>query len=359
MQAGTSDNSGDDESPLPSEVRHARLTDPARLARLRASGLLDGAIVPVLDRLTRIASVLLDVPVSAVSLVDDLGQHFPGMTGLDGAADERRSTPLSQSFCQHVVTRDAALIVENASEHPLVAHSLPAEAMGVVAYAGVPLRNADGFTLGAFCAVDVVPKKWSPEQLQLLEDIAKAAMAEIDLRTTVRALLDNQAQLRHDATRDLLTGVLNRRGLSELAPPQLALAQRTAQPFSVLAVDLDGFKQINDTLGHDTGDAALVEMAQLLAAEVREGDCVVRMGGDEFLILLADSDHSQALAFVSRLQQRLRARNAETDSAYQLSAAMGVGSWTPATPLCFSAVLEAADVSMYADKRTRSATAGG
>ncbi|MCY7287133.1 MAG: GAF domain-containing protein, partial [Cryobacterium sp.] len=133
-------------------VLQSRLTDPRRLEALRASALLDGAQNPVLDRLTRLVTRFLGVPVSLVTLVGDGGQHFPGLTGLSGWAGERRGTPLTHSFCQHVVGRDETLVIQDAAIDPLVMSNLAFSELGVVAYLGVPLRTSSGDTLGALCA---------------------------------------------------------------------------------------------------------------------------------------------------------------------------------------------------------------
>ncbi len=172
-----------DSVPLSPAVHMARLTDPARLAALEASLLLDGVGLPILDRLARIACALLAVPVALVSLVDDHGQHFPGLAGLEGFAGDDRGTPLSHSFCQYVVTSDCAMLVEDAALSELVRDNLARRDLGVVAYAGVPLRNAEGQTLGAFCAIDTKPRAWADDDLSLLENLAAAAMAEIRARS--------------------------------------------------------------------------------------------------------------------------------------------------------------------------------
>jgi len=172
-----------------------RITAPARLAALRATGLLDGGSNAVLDRLTRLVTRLLGVPVALVSLVDERGQHFPGLAGLGGWAGEQRSTPLTHSFCQHVVTSESMLVVTDAAVHPLVRDNEAHTELGVVAYAGVPLRSTDGHTYGALCAIDTTPVVWTAEQLAILEDLAAAAMAEIELRATARSLIATQVSL--------------------------------------------------------------------------------------------------------------------------------------------------------------------
>ncbi|HYW49938.1 MAG TPA: sensor domain-containing diguanylate cyclase [Gemmatimonadaceae bacterium] len=346
---------------------HARLTSASRLAALQASGLLDGATTEVLDRLARLVTRLLGVPIALVSLVDDRGQHFPGMAGLGGWAGDARGTPLSHSFCQHVVATDRMLLVEDASQHPLVRDNLAFTELGVVAYAGVPLRTADGETLGALCAIDTAPARWVPEQVATLEDLSAAAMAEIELRATMRSLLVAQAELQasqyelqaaHDrlkaqSVRDQLTGLLNRRGFSDAARQQLAVAERTKAAFLVAALDLDGFKQINDTFGHDVGDEALTEMAVVLTETFRTSDIIARFGGDEFVVLLTNNDVAEADAVRARLLDALAAHNAEPGREFTLATSIGIAAWTPEVPKSLPVLLKEADDAMYAEKRMR------
>ncbi len=346
---------------------HARLTSPTRLAALQSSGLLDGAATPVLDRLARLVTRLLGVPIALVSLVDDRGQHFPGLAGLGGWAGEARGTPLTHSFCQHVVATDRMLLVEDASIHPLVRENLAFKDLGVVAYAGVPLRTADGETLGALCAIDTAPVAWRPEQVATLEDLAAAAMAEIELRATTRALLLSQEnlqasrdalQIAHDrvkaqSVRDQLTGLLNRRGFSDAARQQLAVAQRSGDPFLVAALDLDGFKKINDTFGHDVGDEALTEMAVILTETFRASDVIARFGGDEFVLLLTNTGEAELDAVRTRLEGALAAHNAAAGREFALATSLGLTSWEPATSRPLPVLLKEADDAMYAEKRAR------
>jgi len=169
-------------------VLQTRLSDSRRLVSLRASVLLDGAQNDVLDRLTRLVTRFLGVPVSLVSLVADDGQHFPGLAGLGGWAGEARGTPLTHSFCQHVVGRGEMLVVDDAALDPLVMGNLAVSELGVVAYLGVPLRTVSGDILGALCAIDAKPLHWTAEQIATLEDLAAAAMAEIELSAATLSL---------------------------------------------------------------------------------------------------------------------------------------------------------------------------
>lgn len=296
---------------------------------------------------------MLGVPVSVVSLVDDHAQHFPGLTGLGGWALERRGTPLSHSFCQHVVGRNKALVIENAAVDPLVMNNLAFIELGVVAYLGVPLRTPSGHTLGALCAIDTKPLKWTDEQRETLEDLAVAAMVEIELRATTVALLAAHDKLRTQATRDALTGLLNRHGFSESARHMVALAQRMKVPFAILALDLDAFKQINDMLGHDVGDEALVEMANMLQEQTRDTDLVGRMGGDEFVILCPNTGADDIAGLLHRMMAALDGFNAVPDRDYVLATSAGIAVWDTTEPVSLARLLGAADASMYENKRLR------
>ncbi len=115
------------------------------------------------------------------------------------------------------------------------------------------------------------------------------------------------SELRANASTDPLTGLANRRGLATAYARELAQHQRTGRPFSLLVADLDRFKQINDALGHKAGDRALVEVSELLLAQVRAVDTAARIGGDEFALLLSDADDVHAAGVAERLDAAVHA----------------------------------------------------
>ena len=177
----------------------AILADAARVAAVRSTGLARGESSPVLDRLTRLVSRVLGVPISLVTLVDEASQHFPGLTGLGGWAGDGRGTPMSHSFCQHVVTSGAELVVSDAAADPMGRDNLAYRELDVVGYAGVPLTTSDGLRLGALCAIDHTPRQWSEEQLETLRELAVAAMSELELRRAVNALRERDSLLQEQA----------------------------------------------------------------------------------------------------------------------------------------------------------------
>ena len=127
------------------------LDAPGRLEALYGTGLMDSEVSDRYDRLTRLASNLLGAPVALVSLVDDRRQFFKSSLGLAEPWASERETPLSHSFCQHVVTSGSPLRIENAPEHPLVKDNLAIPDLGVIAYLGVPIVGSAGDNLGSFC----------------------------------------------------------------------------------------------------------------------------------------------------------------------------------------------------------------
>ena len=171
------------------------IEDPARVAAVAATGLLDSPASPALDRLTRMTTQLLGVPSSVVTLIDRNRQFFAGSSDYGDSALPKRETPLEYSFCQHVVAQAAPMVVTDARQHPLLFDNPAVLEDGVLAYAGMPLISSDGHALGSFCAFDTKAHEWSARDLQILQDLAQAAMTEIELRFAGRLLQEQQEQL--------------------------------------------------------------------------------------------------------------------------------------------------------------------
>ncbi|GGR71558.1 hypothetical protein GCM10010169_14290 [Micromonospora fulviviridis] len=186
------------------------LTDPERLRSL-AETHLGAAPDEAFDRFARLVGDLLDVPVALVSLVTADRQFFPGATGLPEPWAGRRETPLSHSFCQHVVDVEVPMVLPDARLHPRVRGNLAFEDLGVVAYAGMPLTDLDGRVLGSLCAIDSKPRAWTAEQLRTLADLAAACSSELRLRIAVAGA--EQARRRAEEAHDRLAMLA---GLSEL-----------------------------------------------------------------------------------------------------------------------------------------------
>lgn len=161
------------------------LKDPHRLAALRSTALLDTPAEEAFDRLSRLAVRFTGAPIGLVSLVDVDRQFFKSCIGLPEPWCTRRETPLSHSFCQHNRVAGVPLVIDDAREHPLFKDNPAVRDLSVVAYLGIPLVSADGYVLGSFCVLDTRPRFWSEREVETLQDLASAVMAEISLRSQV------------------------------------------------------------------------------------------------------------------------------------------------------------------------------
>lgn len=162
-----------------------------------------------------------------------------------------------------------------------------------------------------------------------------------------------QMAMKNESLIDELTVVYNRRGFLALAEQHAKLAHRTGKPFMVIFVDLDGMKQINDTLGHLEGDRALVETAGLLRSCLRESDILARLGGDEFAILLIGIAGNVDKIIQRRFQEKLESFNAEPGRKYKLSFSVGMVVSTAEQPYSIEELLNQADALMYKQKQDK------
>ena len=171
------------------------LTNEARLDALQRTSLLDSPPEEAFDRLTRLATTVLRVPVALVSLVDGDRQFFKSDCGLSEPLASSRQTPLTHSFCQYAVGSREPLVVADARRDPRFGHTHAFSELGVIAYAGIPLITSDGHALGTFCVVDRRPHDWTEEEIGILRVLATSTMSEIELRRLVGKLRTMTATL--------------------------------------------------------------------------------------------------------------------------------------------------------------------
>ncbi|MEZ5299805.1 MAG: PAS domain-containing protein [Verrucomicrobiales bacterium] len=164
------------------ESPESRLRDPERLRVLRETRLIGGRPDESLDHLARLAASVLNVPSALVSLVDDEHQWFTNSVGLPPEMDGVNCTPLSTSFCKYCVIRGEVFAIDDATRAPDLPEANAVAELGVVAYLGAPLRLPDGKVLGALCAIDSVPRRWSESDRQALADLAAAAVPALEIR---------------------------------------------------------------------------------------------------------------------------------------------------------------------------------
>jgi diguanylate cyclase (GGDEF)-like protein len=164
-------------------------------------------------------------------------------------------------------------------------------------------------------------------------------------------------ELRELSLVDELTKAYNRRGFMALAEQQIKVAHRTKKEMSLFYADLDDLKKINDSLGHEAGDAALVEAADILRDAFRDSDIIARLGGDEFVVLAIDAGEGQVASLTRRIRERAQARNLRPESAFRVSFSLGIVRYDPDNPCSISDLLAMADRRMYQDKTAKKAAA--
>ena len=172
--------------PPPAQAPDDELGRTGRLRALERADLLDTPPEEPFDRLARLTAQLLNVPIVLMSIVDRQRQFFKAQVGLSAPVATKRQTPIAHSFCQWVVTADEDLVVDDARNHLVLAANPATIELGIVAYAGVPLRSDPDETIGSFCAVDMKPHRWDARELRALHDAADVAQGLTILRQAAR-----------------------------------------------------------------------------------------------------------------------------------------------------------------------------
>ena len=150
---------------------------------------------------------------------------------------------------------------------------------------------------------------------------------------------------------DDLTGLYNRRGFADLGEQYLKLARRATRGVTIVFLDLDRFKTINDSLGHHVGDRALIKVAEILRATFRRSDIIARLGGDEFAVLALEASGESAEVLIDRLRERVAEFNRTSREAYQLSVSIGMARHDGDMRMRLEDLLAEADNAMYEEKR--------
>ncbi len=307
--------------------------DAARVFALGRLNVLDTSIEEPFEKIVTLVRTVLAVPISTVTLVDRDRQWFKARRGVDVS-----ETPRSVSFCTHTIQQREPFVVEDAqSDERFSSSPLVTGAPYVRSYAGVPLRTPEGYNVGALCAMDTRPRRFSPADIGILSNFANIVCDELELRMI--------AQVDH------LTGALTRRGFLEQAERELSRVKRYGRPSSMIMLDVDHFKAVNDTHGHGVGDQVLKRIAELAGVAIRPTDVFGRLGGEEFAIILTETAAEQAFVVAERLRKAIADEPMllANGSSLRVSASFGI------MPLSGSASsvtswLEGADRMLYAAK---------
>lgn len=328
--------------------------DDQRITSLRDMTLLSTPREPDFDRLTRLASKLFGTEIALITLIDQERQWFKSRVGLDIS-----ETPREISFCGHTIASQQTFIVNDTladsrfHDNPLVTGGPK-----IRFYAGEPLRNGASFLIGTLCVMSNVPREFSKEDEKSLQDLGRTVELALDnrrLRATQFALLNSLVEADREKRVDSLTGIWNRRGLDELFDRELARVTRENIPLAVGMADIDYFKKVNDTFGHQMGDEVIKATATLLLNNLRKTDVVGRYGGEEFLQIIPGLPLETLPKFANKMLTRFR-ENAELKmpggEKHKFTISIGFAIATPEKGVSIdrNVLLETADKAMYTAK---------
>jgi diguanylate cyclase (GGDEF)-like protein len=292
-------------------MSHAKL--PAQeQKRLEALQALDILYVPLeerFDRITRTLCRLFDVPFAYLSLIDKDTQWFKSIQGAPLI-----NTPRQDSLCQHTLLENDYLVCgdltkdERFVDNPFVTGEYQARF-----YAGALLKSR-GQNIGTLCIVDNKPRDFSDEDINALMDLMAWAQTELNFTQLTDTQIELLGELDHalQASRvDSLTRLWNQGTIKHILHRAFQRHLLNLTPLSVLMIDLDHFKSINDRFGHVAGDKVLQSVSSTLRQCLRPDDAVGRYGGEEFMVVLDNCSPQQADGLAQRILQKIRAMSFE------------------------------------------------
>lgn len=325
-------------------------TETLRLAAVQKADLLNTPLESRFNRIVRLGRLALGVRAATIGLFDADREWIKAADGW-----ELRQLPLAQSLAAILATGTDPVIVNDAStdercrRNHLVTHSPKVRFCAVY-----PLHDRFGHVIGAFAAYDTAPRDADTKTSAVLGDIGYFVQRELLLVDAYRAqeqLLVKLGSARRQAMLDDLTRLWNRRGALQLLESAIAEGARVRQGLGVCIADLDRFKEVNDTHGHAVGDLVLKKVATSLVDNVRPGDIVCRLGGEEFLLIFPDVNAQQLSMLLERVRTQVADRRIRVPSAeLQLTLSLGGYVQSPDLPTTTDELLQRVDSALYRAK---------
>jgi diguanylate cyclase (GGDEF)-like protein len=270
----------------------------------RVDATLDGTLASYLERVATRAAAAFGAPSAVIALIGDDRRCFVGGSAPPQWLARDPGALIRSKACAGVLESGESMAVADAYKVAAEAGSLGAP-LGVPAYMIAPLpRGAGDRPVGVFCVFAGGPRSWSLDEVKLLAEHAAATAPALAIRR--RPSLGDRGTQRsqREALHDSLTGLPNRVLFMERLAQAVARNRREQAPFSVILLDLDHFRTINESLGHAAGDTLLIAVAERLLDCSRAGDTVARLGADEFALLIHRVTHA---ADAARVAERIQA----------------------------------------------------
>lgn len=307
--------------------------NPERLAALQDLDILDSPREPAFDRISELLRLVFGVEIGLVTLIDAHRQWYKaacGMTNTEQALDS--------AFCRYTLAEGGPVIVNDATKDPRFSdHEKVVGEPHIRFYAGAPITTSKGQIVGSICAIDTQKRDFGPREVAILQHLASLVMHGLELR--------------QEAVTDVLTGASSRRSFKQEAGKHIALAHRNNFPLSCLSIDIDHFKSVNDTYGHPAGDQVLSGVANALKANLRQSDVIGRLGGEEFAILLPQTEEATAVDVAEKLRKAIKAlRFPGAEGVFGVTTSFGVATVTKVDDI--DSLLARSDLALYTAKRS-------
>ena len=324
----------DQQCPLPNN-------ETQRVAAVRSYHILDTAPSLEFEALTRIASHTFDMPIAVVAMMDKERLWFKSKLGLEVEQLDRKV-----AFCAHTIMspKEPLIVHDLLEDDRFMANPLVANAPHLRFYAGVPLVDEHDLVLGTIAVIDSKPRTFTALQKETLCDFAVLVMTALQSHR-------NAVELKELAMTDYLTGIPNRAKFDSVNAAEMARAISTGTHYSLICMDLNGFKQVNDQFGHPAGDEVLYEVAHRLTQQTHEGDLLARLGGDEFAIVARCCNEEEAKAIAKRIDDVIRLPISLSNGVH-VNVGISIGTAT-SSPACTDAntLLALADKALYLKKQ--------
>ncbi|MEJ7759308.1 MAG: EAL domain-containing protein [Gemmatimonadaceae bacterium] len=303
------------------------------------------------DRVARLVAGVMHAPSAIVSMLDQDQHVVKSSVGLTGRSRIWKKVPLALQYSRQAVATGRLVAASNIEIQFGGSTGAQPQTPDGVAYAAAPIVASNGEVIGTLCAIDSSPHGWTHLELSSLTDVAAALVTELELRSDLSLKRQAQEHLLYSTLHDPLTGLPNRSLFTERL--RHAMRRVTRHPddlFAVLFLDLDRFKEVNDTLGHFAGDELLRAVARRLEACLRPEDTVARLSGDEFAILLESiAEPSDAGIVAERIEEALSFPVSLAGAEVATSASMGIVTSSMAHDQP-EQLLRSADMAMYRAK---------
>jgi len=232
---------------------------------------------------------------------------------------QNTSPSVEADFCLSFPLSPRLVIVPDMREEPsMIQHAMVAGAPFLQFYAAAPIYNAENMLIGSVSLVDHKPRAFSENDRLALIDLACMVERELSVRTMNALQLELQKKnknLRRKSLIDPLIGTWNRGAIMRILAIEAIRCDKLEVPLSVIVIDLDFFKNINDTYGHPAGDTILVAVTRCLRSCIRAQESLGRYGGEEFLAVLPGSSHAVAQSIAERMREAVAAHVETIDGA--------------------------------------------